>query len=352
MEAKVQARVAETQAAMPTATPTPTQTPIPTLIPTPVPTLTPTQTPPPIITPFPTATLVSTPDQAAAGTTEQEKEHMTRVWYNCINTDPEFRKDFMDGMTEDGFITKETASNIVKDYNSLSLIIELALADPEVAEFYRLMTPIIETKCGGTPGKPKSEEQTKQGPIAAVSPAFEMQEYKGLKFKQFAEAPLLTIDPAAKYTATLTTNMGVIVIDLFAESAPKTVNSFVFLAEDGFYDGLIFHRVIEDFMIQGGDPTGTGSAGPGYKFEDETSPTDSFDRPGLLAMANAGPNTNGSQFFITTVPTPHLSGNHTIFGEVVQGQDVALAISKVAKDGQGRPEETVTIESIKIAKSG
>ncbi len=204
--------------------------------------------------------------------------------------------------------------------------------------------------------KPTQESMAKETPVSqpdtSGGPAFKMQEYQGLKFKQFAEAPPLTIDPAAKYTATLTTNMGVIVIDLFADSAPKTVNHFVFLAEDGFYDGLIFHRVIEDFMIQGGDPTGTGTAGPGYKFEDETSPTDSFDRPGLLAMANAGPNTNGSQFFITTVPTPHLSGNHTIFGEVVKGQDVALAISKVAKDGQGRPEETVTIESIKIAKSG
>ena len=204
--------------------------------------------------------------------------------------------------------------------------------------------------------KPTQESMAQETPVSQPNtsggPAFKMQEYKGLTFKQFAEPPPLTIDPNAEYTATLTTNVGTIVIELLAESAPKTVNHFVFLAEDGFYDGLIFHRVIEDFMIQGGDPTGTGSAGPGYKFEDETSPTDSFDRPGLLAMANAGPNTNGSQFFITTVPTPHLSGNHTIFGEVVQGQDVALAISKVAKDGQGRPEETVTIESIKIAKSG
>lgn len=204
--------------------------------------------------------------------------------------------------------------------------------------------------------KPQQESMAKETPesqpAASGGPAFKMQDYKGLTFKQFAEPPPLTIDPNAEYTATITTNLGTIEIDLFAESAPKTVNNFVFLADDGFYDGLIFHRVIEDFMIQGGDPTGTGSAGPGYKFEDETSPTDSFDRPGLMAMANAGPNTNGSQFFITTVPTPHLSGNHTIFGEVVQGQDVALAISKVAKDGQGRPEETVTIESIKIAKSG
>ena len=220
-------------------------------------------------------------------------------------------------------------------------------------------TPMQDARPTSVPmeeAKPTQESMAMETPVSqpdtSGGPAFKMQEYKGLKFKQFAEAPPLTVDPAAKYTATLTTNMGVIVIDLLAASTPKTVNNFVFLAEDGFYDKLVFHRVIEGFMIQGGDPTGTGTAGPGYKFEDETSPTDSFDRPGLLAMANAGPNTNGSQFFITTVPTPHLSGNHTIFGEVVQGQDVALAISKVAKDGQGRPEETVTIESIKIAKSG
>ena len=146
--------------------------------------------------------------------------------------------------------------------------------------------------------------------------------------------------------------MGVIVIDLFADSAPKTVNHFVFLAEDGFYHGLIFHRVIEDFMIQGGDLTGTGTAGPGYKFEDETSPTDSFDRPGLLAMANAGPNTNGSQFFITTVPTESLNGRHTIFGEVRDGQNVAVAISQVGRDANDRPLQPVIIQSIKIAKSG
>ena len=204
--------------------------------------------------------------------------------------------------------------------------------------------------------KPTQESMAQETPVSqpdtSGGPAFIMQDYKGLTFKQFAEAPPLTIDPNGKYTATLTTNMGVIVVDLFAQSAPKTVNNFVFLAEDGFYDGLIFHRVIEDFMIQGGDPTGTGGAGPGYKFEDETSASDSFDKPGILAMANAGPNTNGSQFFITTVPTPHLNGNHTIFGEVVQGQDLAIAISKIAKDAQGRPSDPVIIESIMIDKSG
>ena len=198
---------------------------------------------------------------------------------------------------------------------------------------------------------PASQQQDKPADTAAGS-SFKMQEYQGLTFKQFSGPPQMMIDPNASYTATITTNKGIIVIDLLAANAPKTVNNFVFLAEDGFYDGLIFHRVIENFMIQGGDPTGTGGAGPGYKFEDETSPSDSFDKPGILAMANSGPNTNGSQFFITTVPTPHLNGNHTIFGTVVKGQEVADAISKVEKDQAGRPAQPVIIESIKIAKSG
>ena len=204
--------------------------------------------------------------------------------------------------------------------------------------------------------KPTQESMAMETPVSQPNtsggPAFKMQEYKELKFKQFAEPPPLTIDPNAQYTATLTTNMGVIVIDLLAASAPKTVNNFVFLAEDGFYDKAVFHRVIEGFMIQGGDPTGTGTAGPGYKFEDETSPSDSFDKPGLLAMANAGPNTNGSQFFITTVPTESLNGRHTIFGEVREGQNVAVAISQVGRDANDRPLQPVTIQGIKITKSG
>ena len=114
----------------------------------------------------------------------------------------------------------------------------------------------------------------------------------------------MTIQAENQYVATMKTNKGDLVIKLFAKEAPKTVNNFVFLARDGFYDGVIFHRIIKDFMIQGGDPDGTGTGGPGYKFEDEFHPSLKFDRSGLLAMANAGPNTNGSQFFITTVPTP------------------------------------------------
>ena len=166
--------------------------------------------------------------------------------------------------------------------------------------------------------------------------------------KQYPSAPSISIDPNKQYVATLATNKGTIVIELLPRQAPETVNNFVCLSQDGFYDGIIFHRVIPDFMIQGGDPTGTGSGGPGYKFDDEFDPALVFDRPGLLAMANAGPGTNGSQFFITVVPTPHLNGRHTIFGRVTEGQDIADAISTVATDANGRPRESVVIESVKI----
>jgi peptidyl-prolyl cis-trans isomerase A (cyclophilin A) len=151
--------------------------------------------------------------------------------------------------------------------------------------------------------------------------------------------------------ATINTNHGAIVIDMFPKEAPKTVDNFVTLSRDGFYDGVIFHRVIPNFMIQGGDPTGTGAGGPGYKFEDEFDPSLRFDKPGLLAMANSGPDTNGSQFFITTAPTPHLNNAHTIFGKVTQGQDVVEAISRV-QTGQGdKPLEDVVIQGVQIDES-
>src|SRR5687767_5064785 len=137
-------------------------------------------------------------------------------------------------------------------------------------------------------------------------------------------------------TATLQTSKGAITVELHDADAPATVGNFIKLARDGFYDGVAFHRVIPDFMIQGGDPTGSGRGGPGYRFEDEIDPSLTFAKPGLLAMANAGPNTNGSQFFITVGATPWLNGRHTIFGEVVEGQPVADAISKVARDGMDR----------------
>jgi peptidyl-prolyl cis-trans isomerase A (cyclophilin A) len=165
--------------------------------------------------------------------------------------------------------------------------------------------------------------------------------------------------------ATLHTNQGQVVIRLLPDQAPKTVRNFVELAEGGrqwtdprtgrattarLYDGTIFHRVIPDFMIQGGDPLGTGRGGPGYKFADEFHPDLAFDRPYLLAMANAGPGTNGSQFFITVVPTPWLNGKHTIFGEVIQGADVVVAISRVKTGSQDRPVEDVTVESVAVQR--
>lgn len=145
--------------------------------------------------------------------------------------------------------------------------------------------------------------------------------------KEWASAPEMVIDPAKKYTATIATDKGDMVIELFADKTPKTVNNFVFLAREGFYDGVIFHRVIADFMAQGGDPTGTGMGGPGYRFSDEFHPELKHDKPGILSMANAGPGTNGSQFFITHVPTPHLNNKHSVFGQVTEGLDVLMAIS-------------------------
>jgi len=136
----------------------------------------------------------------------------------------------------------------------------------------------------------------------------------------------MVLDPAKKYTATLSTDKGDIVMELFADKTPRTVNNFVFLARAGFYDGTIFHRVISDFMAQGGDPSGTGTGGPGYRFPDEFHPSLKHNKPGIFSMANAGPGTNGSQFFITHVPTPWLDGKHSVFGQVIQGMDVLLSI--------------------------
>jgi peptidyl-prolyl cis-trans isomerase B (cyclophilin B) len=138
----------------------------------------------------------------------------------------------------------------------------------------------------------------------------------------------LKIDLAKHYQATVATDRGNIVIELFALQAPRTVNNFVCLSEEGFYDGVKFHRVINDFMVQGGDPTGTGRGGPGYTFKDEFDPMLKHDKPGILSMANSGPNTNGSQFFITHLATPWLDGKHSVFGKVVQGQDVVNAIQQ------------------------
>jgi len=161
----------------------------------------------------------------------------------------------------------------------------------------------------------------------------------------------MTIDESKSYSATFKTNHGEINLELYASKAPVTVNNFVFLARDGFYNGVIFHRVIPGFMIQGGDPDGTGTGGPGYKFQDEFDSSLGFDREGILAMANAGPGTNGSQFFITCAPTPHLNNAHTIFGAVTGGLDVVQAIVGVPQGASNRPTDQVTIESIEIQES-
>jgi cyclophilin family peptidyl-prolyl cis-trans isomerase len=167
--------------------------------------------------------------------------------------------------------------------------------------------------------------------------------------KQWSTPPEMKIDLKKKYTATLHTDKGDIVLELFADKTPKTVNNFVFLCREGFYDGIIFHRVIADFMVQGGDPTGRGSGGPGYRFADEFHPSLKHNKPGILSMANAGPGTNGSQFFITHVPTPWLDGKHSIFGQVAGGMDVLLSIPP--RD-PGRPEYPgVKINSVTITEA-
>lgn len=168
--------------------------------------------------------------------------------------------------------------------------------------------------------------------------------------KQWRTPPEMAIDPKKSYSARLETNGGAIVLRLFADKAPNTVNNFVFLAREGFYDGTIFHRVIQDFMAQGGDPTGTGTGGPGYRFADEFHPDLRHDRPGILSMANSGANTNGSQFFITHVPTPWLDHKHTVFGEVTEGMDVLLAIPPRDPSRTGSP--AVTILSLTIQEAG
>jgi peptidyl-prolyl cis-trans isomerase B (cyclophilin B) len=147
----------------------------------------------------------------------------------------------------------------------------------------------------------------------------------------------MRIDTAKKYSAKLETSAGEIVVELFAKDAPVTVNNFVFLARDEFYNGTVFHRVIKDFMVQGGDPTGTGRGGPGYRFEDETKGNPNRHERGVLSMANAGPGTNGSQFFLTHVPCDWLDGKHTVFGKVLSGQEVVDAVK------QGDTLNSVTI---------
>lgn len=165
---------------------------------------------------------------------------------------------------------------------------------------------------------------------------------------QWTKSPEFQLDLKKEYTATFKTDNGDIVVRLFADRVPQTVNNFVFLARQGFYDNTFFHRVIKDFMVQGGDPTGTGRGGPGYSFRDEFDPKLKHDKPGMLSMANAGPNTNGSQFFITHVPTPWLDGKHAIFGQVVTGMDVVLSIPE--RDPRFVQAPAVHIQTIEITE--
>jgi cyclophilin family peptidyl-prolyl cis-trans isomerase len=167
--------------------------------------------------------------------------------------------------------------------------------------------------------------------------------------KRYSAPPAMVIDPQKHYTATFKTEKGDFVVELYADKVPRTVNNFVFLARDKFYDGVTFHRVIRDFMAQGGDPTGTGTGGPGYKFADEFHPSLKHNGPGILSMANAGPNTNGSQFFITHRATPHLDNKHSVFGKVVKGMDVVLSIPD--RDPGRAAQPGVKIISIEITEA-
>jgi len=166
--------------------------------------------------------------------------------------------------------------------------------------------------------------------------------------KQWNQPPQMSIDTSKKYTAQLKTDLGEIVLELFADKVPNTVNNFVFLAREKFYDSVTFHRVIPDFMAQTGDPTGSGRGGPGYRFTDEFHKDLRHDSPGILSMANAGPNTNGSQFFITHVPTPWLDGKHAVFGKVTAGMEVLLSIP--ARDPGRATEPGVRIQAIEISE--
>jgi len=165
--------------------------------------------------------------------------------------------------------------------------------------------------------------------------------------KQYDSPPAMVIDSSKTYKAQMDTTKGMIEIDLFTSEAPITVNNFVFLAKDGFYDDVVFHRVLDGFMAQGGDPTGTGRGGPGYRWDDEDSAMRlRHNEPGTLSMANAGANTNGSQFFITFIPTPHLDGRHAVFGRVAN-EDSLNVLNSLQRIDPGRPNPSITPDKIK-----
>ena len=167
--------------------------------------------------------------------------------------------------------------------------------------------------------------------------------------QSYDSPPEMNLNPGSEYFANFVTEKGLIKVRLFAEEAPITVNNIVFLAQEGYFDGTTFHRVIKDFMAQGGDPTGTGTGGPGYRIEDEFHPDLKHDKPGVLSMANAGPNTGGSQFFITHGATPWLDGKHAVFGEVVEGMDVVYALRE--RDPQRDREPGDAIERVEIEET-
>lgn len=199
------------------------------------------------------------------------------------------------------------------------------------------------------------QEITVQAPTAEAAaaatqaPGAEATEAAGSK--SWAEPPAMAIDPSKNYEALIKTEKGDIRIQLYADQTPVTVNNFVFLAREGFYDGVTFHRVLENFMAQTGDPTGTGRGGPGYQFEDEIVDDLKHDSEGIVSMANSGPNTNGSQFFITFAPQPHLDGQHTVFGKVIEGLDVARSLT--LRDPQANPDAPAgdRIISVEIIES-
>jgi cyclophilin family peptidyl-prolyl cis-trans isomerase len=195
----------------------------------------------------------------------------------------------------------------------------------------------------------EAQGNDEQEPAETVACGAEVPPSAGQQVREYARPPKPRLEEGADFRATLVTSCGRIVLDLYEDQTPVTVNNFVFLAEEGFYDGVTFHRVVADFVIQAGDPTGTGSGGPGYTFEDEIVKSLRFNRPGLLAMANPGsPDSNGSQFFITVDEPTHLNGKHTIFGEVTDGMNVVRQINRLPVGANDLPEETVYIERVTV----
>ena len=191
------------------------------------------------------------------------------------------------------------------------------------------------------------DQTTSPTPLGGVACGGQVPPDAGKKKPTFKNPPEMQLDLDRSYRVAMMTSCGEISLQLFDDKSPKTVNNFLFLVKEGFYDGLTFHRIIKGFMIQGGDPAGTGTGGPGYQFEDEVDNGLKFDQVGLLAMANSGPNTNGSQFFITAGDASHLNGKHTIFGKVIGGMDVVNTLNALPVEAD-KPTQTAYIETITI----